>query len=216
MRNSKVLYWSFVILGIVFIALVLVGGYLAAAYSLSVLASFSLWYFGGYFVLGGIVLLTIGIIGFGRQYFKNHRRLFTTLAILLVPPLIFATFVMGYSFAFISAPMFPVMSEITQVAVVDTEPLVLSVGVKAITSRGSRIEQASVFNHNRTLVAQTSLGDRVRFDSEFYKGLALAVLPTGSEITVTLNFTDALPSGDYTVSLSSWHVAHGSSPFTIP
>ena len=210
------LYWSSAILGTVLIALVIVGGYLAAADSLSILASFSLWYFGGFFVLSGIVLLTIGIVGVGRQYLKNHRKLFTVLAILLVPPLIFGTFIVAYTFAFHSAPMFPLRSEITQVNVVDDSPLVLSVGVKAITNRNSIIEEASVFNDNGTLVAQTSFDDREMFDLKIYKGLALAVLPAGSEITVTLNFGATLPSGVYTVGLSSWNVVHGSSPFTIP
>ena len=216
MKKSTMLYRSCAILGTVLLALVIVGGYLTGADCLSILASFSLWYFGGFFVLGGIVLLTIGTVGIGRQYFKTHKKLFTLLGILLVPPLIFGTFIVGYAFAFISAPMFPLRSEITQVTVVDNSPLVLFVGVKAITSRDSIIEQASVINDNGTLVAQTSLGDREMFNTKIYKGLALAVLPAGSEITVILNFSATLPSGDYTASLSSWHVAHGSSPFAIP
>jgi len=210
------LYWSSAILGIVLLALVLAGAYLYAADSLSVLSLLSPTKSGFWFVFVGIVSLTVGMVGIGRQHFKNHRKLFTALAILLVPPLIFATFIAGYMFAVLSTPMFIVRSEITQVTVVDDSPLVLSVGVRAITSRDSIIEQASVFNDNKTLFAQTSLEDREMLNSKIYKGLALAVLPTGSEITVILNFSATLPSGDYTVSLSSWHVAHGSSPFTIP
>jgi len=215
-KKSTMLYWSSAILGIVLLALVLAGAYLYAADSLSVLSLLSPTKSGFWFVFVGIVSLTVGMVGIGRQHFKNHRKLFTALAILLVPPLIFATFIAGYMFAVLSTPMFIVRSEITQVTVVDDSPLVLSVGVRAITSRDSIIEQASVFNDNKTLFAQTSLEDREMLNSKIYKGLALAVLPTGSEITVILNFSATLPSGDYTVSLSSWHVAHGSSPFTIP
>jgi hypothetical protein len=32
-----------------------------------------------------IILLTIGICGFGRQYFKNHQDLFTAITAVLVP-----------------------------------------------------------------------------------------------------------------------------------
>lgn len=214
MKKSTVLYWSFAILGIVFIALVLVGGYLAAADSLSVLASFSLWYFGLFLVVGGIVLLTIGFIGVGRQYFKNHRRLFTVLSILLVPPLIFGTFIVGYTYAFVNAPMFPLRSEITQVTVVDNNPLVLSLSVKAITSRDTRIDSAFILDSNDTLVASY-------WNEEIMvKGVStfepICVLPAGSEITVTVDFNTTLPSGSYLVRLSSWHDNHGESPFTIP
>jgi len=213
-KKSTVLYWSFAILGIVFIALVLVGGYLAAADSLSVLASFSLWYFGLFLVVGGIVLLTIGFIGVGRQYFKNHRRLFTVLSILLVPPLIFGTFIVGYTYAFVNAPMFPLRSEITQVTVVDNNPLVLSLSVKAITSRDTRIDSAFILDSNDTLVASY-------WNEEIMvKGVStfepICVLPAGSEITVTVDFNTTLPSGSYLVRLSSWHDNHGESPFTIP
>ena len=210
------LYWSFAVLGVVFLALVVVGGYLDASYSLSVLASFSFWHFGLYFVVGGIVLLTIGFVGIGRQNWGNHRRLFTVLSTLLVPPLIFVTVLHGYIFAFMSAPMFPLMSEITDVTVVDANPLVLSVGVKAITSRGSRIDQAFVINSDDELVAETSFDDREWVEHESFTGLALAVLPAGSEITLTLNFNTTLPSGSYLVRLGAWSDSHGESLFAIP
>jgi hypothetical protein len=216
-KKFAVLYCSFVILGTVFLALALVGGYLAAADSLSVLASFSLWYFGGFFVLGGIVMLTIGIVGIGRQYFKNRRRLFTVLAILLVPPLIFGTFIVGYAFAFISAPMFPLRSEITQVTVVDVDPLVLCLNVRAITSRDTRIESAFVLNSADARVAQVpSDGEWEAELAESGQFFTLAELPGGSEISLTLDFNTSLPSGDYLVRLTCWHSNQGSSPFTIP
>ena len=112
--------------------------------------------------------------------------------------------------------MFPLRSEITQVTVVDTSPLVLSVGVKAITSSDSKIEQAIVINSHNEIVAETSFDDRKWIEYGSFKGLALAVLPAGSETTVTLDFNTTLPSGCYLVRLSSWHDNHGDFPFTIP
>ena len=205
MKYSTIIYGFLAILGVFFIALVLTGVYLNEYKILSVWLFLSTSFttrFGLSFVLGGIMLLTIGIVGIGRQYFKNHRKLFTVLAILLVPPLIFTSFVVGYSFAISSSPAPPLRSEITQLTVVDTDPLILSVNVKAITSKDSIIDQAWVFNDNNTSVAYC-----------FNEG---SVLPAGSEITLNLNFSTSIPSGNYTLSFATWHVNHGSSPFTIP
>jgi hypothetical protein len=203
-KYSTIVYGFLAILGVIFLALVLTGVYLNEYKILSVWVFLSTGFttrFGLCFVLGGIVFLTAGVVGVGRQYFKNHRKLFTVLTALLIPPLIFATFVVGYSFAVNSSPMAPLRSEITQVTVVDTDPLTLSVNVKAITSRDSIIEQAYVFNDNNTLVAY-----------HFNEG---NVLPAGSEMTLNLNFNTSIPSGNYSLSLATWHVNHGSSPFTI-
>lgn len=148
------------------------------------------------------MFLTTGIVGIIGQYFKNHRKLVTILAVLFIPPLIFATFVVGYSFAISCSPPPLLKSEITQVTVGGTDPLVLSVNVKAITSGDSIIDQAFVFNDNNTSVAYC-----------FNEG---SVLPAGSEITLNLNFSTSIPSENYTLSFATWHVNHGSSPFTIP
>jgi hypothetical protein len=40
--------------------------------------------------INAIILLTIGICGFGRQYFKNHQDLFTGIAAVLVPFILFS------------------------------------------------------------------------------------------------------------------------------
>jgi len=213
-KRSLALYGLLFILGIILLTLVLVGSYLDGADALSILVILSpmsppnlgLW-----FVSGGIILLTVGMVGIARQYFKNYRRLFTALAVILIPPLIFFPFIGGCSYAFFNAPMFPMRSEITQVTVVDDSPLVLSVGVKAITSRDSRIEGAIILNGDGEPVAETPIDDRV-----WTEGLALAVLPAGSEIKLTLNFNTTLPPGKYRVRLTCWHENHGNSPFTLP
>jgi len=208
------LCWSSAILGIVFLALVLAGSYLDGGDSLSILvllSPFSPPHLGLWFVLGGIVLLTVGMVGVIRQYFRNHSKLFSALAILLIPPLVFFTVVVGCASAFSSAQWVPLRSEITQVTVVDTSPLVLSLTVKAITSRDTRIEGALIYDSTSEVVAVTPFDDRA-----WIEGLALAELPGGSEISLTLDFNTSLPSGDYLVRLTCWHNNHGSSSFTIP
>jgi len=206
LKYSIIFYGTLVILGIVFLALVLEGAYLNW-YKTSILlflSGYSASNFGVAFVLGGIMLLTIGIVGIGRQCFKNHKKLFTILAVLLVPTLTFASFVVGYSFAISSSPTPPLRSEITQLTVVDTDPLILSVTMKAITNKDSLIDTAWVYNDNDDGASVAHC-----FNEE-------SVLPAGSEVTLNLNFNTTLPSGNYTLSFSTWHVNHDSSPFTIP
>jgi hypothetical protein len=205
-KHSLTLYRLLAISGIVLLTLVLAGAYLDGADALSILTLLSprspnlgLW-----FGLGGIVLLTVGMVGIIRRYCRYHRNLFTALAILLIPPLAFATFFVGCTFAFLSAPMFPMRSEITQVTVVDNSPLVLSLDVKAITSRDSIIDGASVMNSNDVIVAE--IFERAR-----------ALLPAGSEITLTLDFNTTLPSGNYVIRLhGGMQYSHGSALFTVP
>ena len=215
-KHSRPLFGLLAVLGIIFLTLVLAGIYLDAIDAVSILASLSIPQLGLWFVLGGIVFLTVGILGIGRQHFKNHRNLFTALAVLLIPLLTFATMFVASALVIVYAPMFPMRSEITQVTVVDTSPLILSLNVKAITSRDSRIDWAIILNSNDALVAETPPSAREWIVSKNFQGLALAVLPAGSEITLTLNFNTTLPSGNYLVRLTSWGSNHGSSPFTIP
>jgi hypothetical protein len=44
--------------------------------------------------IGGPVFLIIGIVGIGRQCFRNHRNLFTALIVILVPLSVFALMVL--------------------------------------------------------------------------------------------------------------------------
>ena len=212
-KKSTLLYWSFVIIGFVLLALFLVGTYLDAVDSLSILALLSPTKLGLWFVLSGIVLLTVGMVGIIRQYFENHRNLYSALAILIIPALTFFTALFACSLV-IMPFYFPLRSEITQVTVVDTSPLVLSFNVKAITSRDTRIDSALVLDSNDTIVASFWNEEiMVKGDWTFEP---VCVLPAGSEITVTVDFNTTLPSGDYLLRLSSWHDNHGESPFTIP
>ena len=212
MKKSTIPYCSFAILGFALLALVLVGAYLDAMDSLSILSLLSPSKLGLWFVLGSIVSLTVGMVGIICHYFKNHRKLLSALAILLIPPLTFFASLFAYSIIISNALWFPMRSEITQVTVVDTDPLVLCLNVKAITSRDTRIESALILNNNE-IIAQVP-------SEEEWEGVwgqfTLAELPGGSEILLTLDFNTTLPSGDYLVRLTCWHNNQGSSPFTIP
>ena len=203
MKYSKLLFGFIAILGIVFLTLVLAGLYLDYVDAASILASLNsrlgLW-----FVLGGIVFLTVGVIGMGRQHFKNHRNIFTALAVLLIPLLTLAIMFVASVLVIVYAPMFPMRSEITQVSLISTSPLILSVDVKAITSRDTAIEGANIMDYNDdNRVAYCPLKPFIE-------------LPAGPTKTLTLNFNTTLPSGSYIVRLVSWESHHGSSPFTIP
>lgn len=202
MSHSRLIHVFFAVLGFVFLSLVLASFYLRAIDSVSSLVSLSSPQLGVWFGLGAISLLTVGVVGIGRQHFRNRRKLFTVIAVFLIPPLIFAGFLVVSLLIVVSAPMFPLRSEITLVSVVSNSPLILSVDVKAITSRTSSIEGASIFDGDG-LVAYRPL-------KPFFE------LPTGSTKTLILNFNDTFPSGNYIVRLSSWHNNHGSLPFAIP
>ena len=219
MKFSARFYGLIAILGIVILALVLAGSYLDGADSLSILvllSPMSSSNLGHWFVFGGIALLTVGMVGIIRQYFQNHRKLFTALAILLIPPLTFGILVVGSVNAFFGAlSMDHLRSEITEVTVVDTNPLVLSVDVKAITSKNTWIESAQVRNSTGSIVAQIP-SEEVWKAEAVYGYFTLAELPGGSEISLTLDFNTTLPSGDYIVKLTCWKTNHGSSSFTIP
>ena len=210
MKNSVLLFGFLVVLGIVSLSLVLVSSYLSCVDALNILAllpSSQFWFLFLLFV--GIATLTVGILGIGRQLVKNRRGLFTVLVALLAPLLVFASMFVAITMIMYNAPMFPLRSEITHVSVVDTSPLILSLNVKAITSRDSRIEGAIVLNSDDDIVAEI-------YEQKWVEGLALAVLPAGSEITLTLDFNTTLPSGNYLVRLTCWHNDHGSSAFAIP
>ncbi len=204
MKHSRLFYGLLAVLGIVFLTLCLVGIYLNAIDAISVFAAlpseFVLW-----FLSIGIFFMTVGIVGTGRQHLKSHKRLFTALAAVLVPVLTFAAMFFALTTIAVNTMfIFPMRSEIAQVTVVDTNPLILLVDVKALTSRDSMIVGASVMNSNDVIVAE--IFERVR-----------VLLPAGSEITLTLDFNTTLPSGNYVIRLyGGMQFNHGSAPFTVP
>jgi hypothetical protein len=212
-KHSRLLFGFMTVLGIVSLTMVLASTYLNYVDAVCILASLPPSQLGIWFALGcGIVFLTVGILGIGRQYLKNskdpftRRRAgsFTVLALILVPSLAFATMFVASGLIIVYAPMFPLRSEVTHVSVISTSPLILSVDVRAITSRDSPIEGANIMDSDDDrLVAHCSVRP-------------FCELPAGSTRTLTLNFSYTYPSGNYIVRLVAWDYNHGSSPFTIP
>lgn len=76
MKHSK-LYRSTAILGVIFLIIFSFG--MLASPSTQLMIAFIL------FLFGGTVFLTAGVCGFGRQYFENHKNLFSVVAAILVP-----------------------------------------------------------------------------------------------------------------------------------
>ncbi len=223
--HSRVIYGMFAVLGIFCLTLFLAVNYLDSVDAISFLEPLypsQLWRYPmqlGYFVffstlVGGIVFVTVGVLGIGSKYFTNHRTLLTLL-LLLIPSLAFVTMYWASVEITLSAPMFPMRSEITQVTIVSSNPLVLFLNVKAITCRDSRIAGALIFNKYDQLVAQC-YPERKWIDYGDFHGMGFAVLPAHSEIVLTLNFNSTIPSGNYTVRLTEWEENHGSAPFVIP
>ncbi len=214
MKHSRLLCRLLAVTGIVFLTLCLIGAYLKAIDAIGVFTEMPFEFLLCFWFVGTF-LLTLGIVGTGRQHLKRHKRLFTALVAVLVPMLTFAAMFFAITMIFASTFFtFPIRSEITQVTVVDTNPLLLSVDVKAITSRDTRIDSALVLNSYDGLVAKCCNESIIVEGVETFQ--PLCVLPAGSEVSLTLDFNATLPSGDYLVRLSAWHDNHGSAPFTIP
>jgi hypothetical protein len=216
-KHSRLLFGFFAVLGIVFLTLVLAGLYLDYVDAVNILASLNSQ-LGLWFVLGGIISLTVGVIGMGRQHFKNHRNLFTSLAVVLIPMLTLAIMFVASVEIVVYAPMFPMRSEITQVAVVDTSPLILSLNVKALTSRDTTITGAIIKNYyGQFVTGQKPIVSVYDEKTESYSNQSICELPAGSTISLTLEYTESLSSGNYTVMLfGGMDSNQGSSPFTIP
>ncbi len=222
--NHPRLYRFIAVLGIALLALVLVSAYLDSIDAISILEPLYLSQSGGELwllvLIGGIVFLTVGIVGIGRQYSMNHRNLLTLLVVLLVPLLIFAT-ILSVSELMITNSFFtfPVRDEITRVHVISNDPLVLSLGIKTITCRGSRIQSVFIMDSDGTMVAEYRMEDIVVLDEHGYPyncSVPVCVLSGGSSITLTLRFNCILPPGNYIVFPGSWGDSHGHASFTIP
>lgn len=162
--------------------------------------------FAGFLLVGGIAFLIVGLLGVGRQHFKNHRRLFTVLTIVLVPLFVFSLILQLLLFAPLSiAGIDPYeRMDIKQVIVNSTEPLVLTLSVQSLYSQDITIVAAYVKDNNQTTYAHVE-GKWNPPDSEgmIHGFNALCDLPPASEKTFTLNFSTTLHSGNYCVVLST-------------
>ena len=129
MKHSKLLFGFITILGIIFLILCLVGSYLHAIASVNVLASLGTK-LGFWFLLSGTGLVTVGILGLNWQNVQKYRKRFVALYVLLIPLTTFFIVLFASVFIVIYAPMFHLSSEITQVTVIDTNPLNISLNIR--------------------------------------------------------------------------------------
>ena len=85
-KFAKLLYGLLAVLGIIFLILAIVGNYLNASDAVSIFSP-SPSQLG--FLVGGMIFTTVGIVGTGRQHFKNEedRNIFTILAVVVLVPL---------------------------------------------------------------------------------------------------------------------------------
>ncbi len=91
-EKIRLLWISLIVLGIIFIAIILreFGSY-DRPLSVLLQSQRDLFAFVVFFCsIGGTAFIIIGILGIGRQYFKNHKDLFTIFTVILIPLLIYA------------------------------------------------------------------------------------------------------------------------------
>jgi hypothetical protein len=155
-------------------------------------------------LFGGMALITVGIIGIGRLHLKNHKNLFTALAAFAIPSL---TFGLVFLVILTCIPVFsfPMRSEITNISVISTSPLTLSVDAKALTTRNTTIQQAVIRNV-----------DDDKIVTDIFLNPPFPELPAYSTQTFIFHFNTTIPSGNYILQLICWHDNHGSLQFAIP
>ena len=211
MKHPKLVYGFMMVLGIIFLTTFFAVDYWYSM-NIGILKMQVFEQYMGYwfclFVVGGAVLLIVGVLRTDIPSIKKFRGYIAISIPVIVLFLLFSASMYAFNQSFFNS--FAVRSEITQVTVVSTSPLVLTLDVKAITDYDSAIDGAVIHNNNDVVVA------------EYYRGMVggsyqpLGELMAGSTRTLTLNFSCTIPSGNYTVMLYGNDINHGRSPFTIP
>ncbi len=222
MKHSKLLFGFITVLGIafvtMFIAILYRYYYLYQPFPFE-LSTFLRDGFAYFLLFGGTVLLIAGMLGIGRQHFKNHRRLFTVLTVFSIPLFVF---ILIFQVTFF-APLIPggidpyERMTVTQVSVDTANPLTLVVSVQSMYSQDITIYAAKVEDNNQTRLAYIE----GKWDPPDSKGMshtfhALGELPAGSEKTFALNFNTTLSAGNYRVGLFTRHSVYYSPYFAIP
>ena len=173
-------------------------------------------------VICGVLFFTVGLVGIVGGHFRNQREFYTAGAAFVISILLFGTVVASIELMTPLGPTFRVRDEVTQVDVLSNNPLVLSLGVKAITTEDSRIGIVFVLSSERNMVAEYHMEDIGYLDEhgdQVTSSVPICTLSGGSSMTLTVKFNRTLFPGNYTVSLASGGFGddnHGSAPFTIP
>jgi hypothetical protein len=214
-KKSTLIFGFTAALGLALLTFFFAVFYLARTYSSEILiieALIPLNKIFGYFwvpiLVVGTGLLTIGILGIGRQRIKNGRKLFTVFTIVLSPIIVLILF-----FSLLLATTYPVLSDppermaLTNVSVTNTNPLILSLNAKSFYMAEIWFDQAYIKDCNQTTLASI-IGKEVEVQkpnsSPYWTFQFVAKLPPASEKTLSLEFNATLPSGEYSVWLHSY------------
>ena len=224
-KHSRLLFGFIAVLGTIFVTAFFTIIYWSRTYSEKILIVEALIplpyqnYFMLFSIIGGTIFLTVGVLGIGRQYFKNHSNAFFLTAV-LVPMLMLTSVVSITFFSFDPFYEVPERMVVTQVSLSSTNPLILSLNVKSFYSLEIDFVEACVKDHNQVTLASIEAMWIIAEVNEWgpvHRMQFLGQLPGGSEKVLTLNFNTTLPSGNYHVWLRSRRYNTFVSPyFTIP
>jgi uncharacterized membrane protein (DUF485 family) len=160
------------------------------------------------FLIFGTGFLTIGVMGIGRQRIKNKKTLFTALTAILTPIIVFTLFLstlLATTYPTLNDP--PERMSLTNVSVIATNPLTLSLNAKSFYMTEIYFDRAYIKDPDQTTVASI-IGKEVEVQkpnsSPYWTFQFVARLPAASEKALTLNFNTTLPSGEYSVWLHSY------------
>jgi len=224
-KHTNFLFGFLTVVGLVLVTILLTIVYWANTCSEKILIVNALLplpyqnYFAAFSLIGGTGFLTVGMLGIGRRYFKNHTVKFFFTAVFV--PLIILT-----SFSLLSFALYdpihgvPERMTITQASVDRADPLTVSLRMKSFYSNTIYFEEACIMDDNQTTLASIEAywitvedGESLPYQTPQYVGK----LPGGSDEILTLNFNTTLPSGIYAVRLRTHNWAFFVSPaFIIP
>ena len=221
LKHHTLIFGFITALGVALLTFFFTAFYLARTLSAEILTIEALIpasFFGKFWVLfliAGTGFLTVGILGIERRKIKKKRTLFAALTVALIPLLV-VTLLFSISFA----TTYPIMSSppermaISDVSVIATNPLILSLKAKSFYMAEIWFDNAYVKDHNQNTVAsiigkevevQNSTDNPANWPGYPYWTFKFAArLPAASEKILTLDFNTTIPSGEYSIWLHSY------------
>jgi hypothetical protein len=222
MKHVNLLFGFLTVLGLVLVTILLTIGYWAITLSEKILIVNALLpspyqnYFAAFSLIGGTGFLTVGILGIGRRYFKNHTVKFFFTAVLVPLTILISFFLLPTLYDPIIGV--PERMTVTQASVDRADPLTVSLRMKSFYSNTIYFEEACIIDDNQTTLASIEAywitvedGESLPYQTPQYVGK----LPGGSDELLTLNFNTTLPSGIYAVRLRTHNWAFFVSPAVI-
>ncbi len=223
-KYVDLLFGFLTVLGLVLVTILFTIGYWAITFSEKILIVNALLplpyyhYFVVFSLIAGTGFLTVGMLGIGRRYFKNHTVKFFFTAVLVPLTILIWFFLLPTLYDPIRGV--PERMIITQASVDRADPLTVSLRMKSFYSNTIYFVEAWIMDDNEIKLASIEAyiitvenGESGPYQTMHYVGK----LPGGSDEILTLNFNTTLPSGNYAVRLRTHNGAVFVSPtFTIP